>query len=341
MSFLEQFVVDPMRIQEILDRVMCNEADFKFFENKNTHRDNTPQKDRSQLTCTDIEEKRGTMCNLFISLLTVLCFNCHGLKDVIHLDMVKSSAAYIFTHSTESDQLAISYIQNEIGDVWENAKNNMKCTDASGLTKERMLAIYAYTAEYPEENPFYKQFNDAVRKFGTDEMTYENNFKYKSYHYLLDTALEKLRSKSPTETQRVYRGIRYLAEGTEGSQMRFGIFASSSLDENVALNFIDFSTKTNTIFKIRTQYGARIQNHSCFHSENEVLIPPYEVFIVGKITSETYGNYVSLMGVTKKGKQMSLKMGKDGKVVVVPDEGIANSAFCGLWILTALICISG
>ncbi|XP_048476760.1 GPI-linked NAD(P)(+)--arginine ADP-ribosyltransferase 1-like [Rhincodon typus] len=281
------------------------------------------------------------MCNLFLSLLTVLCFNCHGLEDVIHLDMVKSSAAYIFRRSTESDQLAISHVQNETGDVWKNAKNNMKCPVASGLTKEHMLAVYAYTAQYPRKKPFYRQFNDAVREYGADEMTYENNFKYKSYHYLLATALEELRSKSPTETKRVYRGIKHLAEGTEGSQMRFGIFASSSLDENVARKFINPSTKTNTIFNIRTQYGVRIQKYSCFPSEDEVLIPPYELFIVGKITSETYGNCVPLTGVTKEEKQMRLKIGKSGKLVVVPNEGIANSAFSGLWILTALICISG
>ncbi|XP_072424019.1 GPI-linked NAD(P)(+)--arginine ADP-ribosyltransferase 1-like [Chiloscyllium punctatum] len=258
--------------------------------------------------------------------------------------MVNSSAAYIFSWSSESDQLAISFIPKEarehgFEDVWTNAVKRMNCIVPSGLTKEHMVALYAYTADYPKHDPFYRRFNEAVRQYGTNEIIYDKRFVYKSYHYLLATALEKLTTHSPAEFEWVYRGIRKLAKGIEGSRMRFGSYTSSSLDEGVALDFIDNNTKWNTMFFISSRYGVQIEKYSCFSEEKEVLIPPYEVFQVGRITSRKYGNYVPLTGVDKQGIQVKLEIGDNGKLVVVPNEGTANSALGGLWILIAAACI--
>ncbi|GCC19522.1 hypothetical protein chiPu_0018405 [Chiloscyllium punctatum] len=101
------------------------------------------------------------MSYLFLSLLTTLWFHSQGLGNVIQLDMVNSSAAYIFSWNNESDQLAISRIPKEarehgFEDVWTNAVKRMNCIVPSGLTKELMVALYAYTADYPKHNPFYR-----------------------------------------------------------------------------------------------------------------------------------------------------------------------------------------
>lgn len=63
---------------------------------------------------------------------------------------------------------------------------------------------------------------------------------------------------------------------TDGTQQkdkgRLGSFASSSLKSD--------QTKygTETCFKIETCYGAKILEYSAHPDEEEVLIPPYEVF---------------------------------------------------------------
>ncbi|GCB80418.1 hypothetical protein scyTo_0016195 [Scyliorhinus torazame] len=283
----------------------------------------------------------------------LLCFTYEELSvasvsemnNVIHLGMMESSAAYIFIQSDESDKIAIENIKhnrenNTFADIWRNAEEKMNCTIPRGLRKEYMLAVYAYTAQYPVGNPFNKIFNEEVRKYGATDEIYAKKFKFKSFQYLLTVALQKLKDDSTKSAVMSYRGIRIEAEGAEGSEMRFGSFTSSSFSKDVALRFINKTTKSNTLFEIRTLYGANITQCSRFPGQKEVLIPPYEMFRVGKSSSGKYGKSISLMGQRKQGIRVKLEMGKDGEVIVVPCKGSDISASRSLWILAALISIT-
>ncbi|XP_067837249.1 ecto-ADP-ribosyltransferase 5-like [Heptranchias perlo] len=299
------------------------------------------------------------MHSFVLTLLIVLCSNCQdnravsvsgkNEKNVIHLDMAPNSAAYIFTQSPESDEIAINYIQAErnrsqkFDEVWKIAEKHMKCKVPSGLKREHMLAVYAYTLQDPKGNGFHSMFNEAVRRYGATDSIYDKSFNFKSFHYLLSTALQKLRVVSGNTTYHTYRGISKLVKSIKGATVRFGYFASSSLDEQVALGFIDKSKNINTIFEITTDYGTPIYNCSSEPHENEILILPYEVFRVGRISQMEHGTKIELTGDGLQGTNVKVEMGEDGKLVLVRSGvrgGARISALGGLWILAALVSIS-
>ncbi|XP_067837213.1 erythroblast NAD(P)(+)--arginine ADP-ribosyltransferase-like [Heptranchias perlo] len=295
------------------------------------------------------------MRSLVLTLLIALCSNYQDIlavsvsekneKNVIDLDMAPNSAAYIFTQSPESDEIAINYIQKErengtFDEVWKIAESNMKCKVPSGLKREHMLAVYAYTLEKPKGNVFYKMFNEAVRRYGATDSIYAKNFNFKSFHYLLSTALQKLRVDSGNKSHHTFRGIKKQAEAEEGATVRFGYFASSSLDEQVALSFFDKNINTNTMFEISTGYGTPIQECSSVPGETEILILPYEMFRVGMISPMEHGTKIELTGDGLQGTNVKVEKGEGGKLVVVRSAGAIISALGGFWILAALVSIS-
>ena len=60
--------------------------------------------------------------------------------------------------------------------------------------------------------------------------------------------------------------------------MRFGTFASTSLDPNIATEFGNTSC-----FEVWTCHGAKVSKYAERYAENEVLIPPYEEFDITKV----------------------------------------------------------
>ncbi|XP_067835704.1 erythroblast NAD(P)(+)--arginine ADP-ribosyltransferase-like [Heptranchias perlo] len=264
-------------------------------------------------------------------------------KNVIHLDMAPNSAAYIFTQSPEADEIAINYMEEErkknqtFNDVWQFADREMKCKIPSELRREHMLAVYAYTVETPR---FYSMFNEAVRRYGVNDAIYAERFNFKSFHYLLSTALQKLRVDSGSKSYPTFRGFNMQTDTNVGAEIRFGYYASSSLDEEVALIFINMTEKTNTMLEITTQYGVPIQECSNQPDEKEILIPPYEKFQVRKIVSREYGTKIQLTEDGLKGTNVKVEKDKDGKMVVLRSGDARISALGGLWILAALVSIS-
>ncbi|XP_060709445.1 erythroblast NAD(P)(+)--arginine ADP-ribosyltransferase-like [Hemiscyllium ocellatum] len=198
----------------------------------------------------------------------------------INLDMAKNSAAYIFTQEETTDQAAIDYIRKEWQDqrdflqVWELANRSLghNCIIPPGLRREHLIAINAYT----QESSLYKEFNAATRKYGASDAIYQTKFHFKSFHYLLSVALAKFQQK-----QRItFRGVRILFNATKGEEVRLGQFSSTSLMRSIAISFMNRLSDANTLFEIRTKLGVFISEFSTMKSEEEVLIPPTEVFEV-------------------------------------------------------------
>lgn len=149
------------------------------------------------------------------------------------------------------------------------------------LNKEQNMAIYAYTLEKPQ---LYAEFNDAVR---AQRNQYQSTFQYHSLHFFLTEALKALNARKPKK-ERCLTGFRRVNKkfnlGVLGKEIRFGAFTSSSM--------VDFSSNEKfgyeTCFKIYTCLGADISLYSRFgESEAEVLIPPYEIFKITKITKRS------------------------------------------------------
>uniref|UniRef100_UPI00398E61DD NAD(P)(+)--arginine ADP-ribosyltransferase 2-like n=1 Tax=Pristiophorus japonicus TaxID=55135 RepID=UPI00398E61DD len=140
-----------------------------------------------------------------------------------------------------------------------------------GLRREHVVAIRAYT----KSSLSYCEFNAATRQYGANDAIYQEKFHFKSFHYLLSVALDKFKKKRLT----TYRGSQELFIPAKEHYFRFGQFASSSLQDIEAKEFMK-KFNENTLFKIVTKLGVRISQFSHLPAEHEVLIPPIEVFKV-------------------------------------------------------------
>ncbi|XP_067330682.1 ecto-ADP-ribosyltransferase 5-like [Channa argus] len=143
------------------------------------------------------------------------------------------------------------------------------------LTNDHLQAICVYTSN---NEGFYKTFNEAVR---SSRSTYNTSFPHHALHFWLTTAVQILSKKKCITT---YRRTDLDFTGRVNQKIRFGFFASSSYSKTLT----QFGKKS--CFKIRTCFGAYLKKYPYLgDKEQEVLIPPYEVF---KITGIKKGRDV-------------------------------------------------
>ncbi|KAM4908187.1 NAD(P)(+)--arginine ADP-ribosyltransferase 2-like [Sylvia borin] len=217
---------------------------------------------------------------------------------VVPLDMAKNSFDDQYLEC--SDKLSEILLELQVSDFckkdeffrnWKTATAQWKKLGSisSPLTPDQAIALMAYTMK---ELNLYKQFNDAVREAGSSSWKYHNKFHFKSLHFLLTSALQTLRQ--PNSCKKVFRGVsRYQYKVNKDDKVRFGQFASTSLNQTVAQRF-----GNDTMFQVTTCHGADIQKFSMYQEEQEVLIPPFETF---KVT-----------GVTKEGNTMHIELQSTG-----------------------------
>lgn len=172
--------------------------------------------------------------------------------------------------------------EKKFKEAWKKAekcaRRNLKLKeDEDGLlTKEHFQAICAYTSGYLG---FYDQFNTAVR---TERAEYGTTFPFHSLHFWLTSAIQILnRSK---KCFKCYRRSKTKFTGKLNQMVRFGSFTSSSKSSQLK-QFGD-----QTCFEIQTCYGAYLKKYPHLKDkEEEVLIPPYEMFRISKKGTKTFG----------------------------------------------------
>ncbi|KAF1570630.1 UNVERIFIED_CONTAM: Erythroblast NAD(P)(+)--arginine ADP-ribosyltransferase, partial [Eudyptes pachyrhynchus] len=148
------------------------------------------------------------------------------------------------------------------------------------LRPEQEIALLAYTWDGFRSGPLHEPFNKAVREAGRSLREYLDTFHFKALHFLLTKALHALHDAQPRCCYCVYRGIKGIRFTAQpGQSMRFGYFASSSFVKKNADGF-----GQDTIFSVETCYGVPIRDFSFFPDEEEVLIPPFEIFEVTNVT---------------------------------------------------------
>ncbi|XP_068920861.1 ecto-ADP-ribosyltransferase 5-like [Petaurus breviceps papuanus] len=167
-------------------------------------------------------------------------------------------------------------MNSKFSEVWEKAEGKWENMTTNKNEKDRLFEIDV-TAYTMEESKIYPTFNEAVKKCCKSMEAYMNNFHFKALHFYLTRAIQILR-RSCTN---VYRGITLRHHPNRTREMRFGQFASSSLEEDTARKLTNAS---GTLYNVYTCEGANITHLSVYSNETEVLIPPYEVFSVSRFS---------------------------------------------------------
>ncbi|XP_039390248.1 NAD(P)(+)--arginine ADP-ribosyltransferase 2-like [Mauremys reevesii] len=141
------------------------------------------------------------------------------------------------------------------------------------------VAVVAYTLNNP---PLYRDFNAATRTGWMGPSAYAR-YPFKALHFLLTQAPKEIWGRKPT-CATVYRGTNEKFDVKD--LFRFGQFTSTSTSSKKAGNF-----GHRTFFVLVSCTGYGVQGLSYFPYEQEVLVPPSEMFrvtrIQGTLTSET------------------------------------------------------
>ncbi|XP_061447743.1 erythroblast NAD(P)(+)--arginine ADP-ribosyltransferase-like [Rhineura floridana] len=188
-----------------------------------------------------------------------------------------------------------SLIQRELNtseiysEAWETALFNWQANQSwlypRNMEELSEVAIWAYTLEHP---PLYREFSAATHTAGKGPKEYED-YPFKSLHFLLTHATMSFR---PTDLKcvEVYRGVS--VEFSVNGLFRFGQFTSTS--ENLAQ---DEKFEMVTFFKLFTCKGIEISEMSLYQEEEEVLVPPYEMFKVTLAEDTSNGKTVQAKSV--------------------------------------------
>ncbi|XP_054020887.1 GPI-linked NAD(P)(+)--arginine ADP-ribosyltransferase 1 [Dryobates pubescens] len=160
------------------------------------------------------------------------------------------------------------------------------------LSPQQEVALLVYT----RHSDLYRAFNRNVSQAGSSLRFYLESFHFKVLHFLLSQALATLRATPGAEAcLSVYRGVEGIRFTTQpGRSIRFGHFTSTSLSREKALTF-----GQDTLFSLETCYGVLISDYSIYPGEEEVLIPPFESFVVISVTQ--HGDQAEIQLVSQAG----------------------------------------
>lgn len=169
---------------------------------------------------------------------------------------------------------------------WLEARETIEANlGRSGLTKDEIFAVICYTLEKP---PVYRHFNGDTRKGYTGD-----GMDFPILSYLLREACRKILAATPKEnrTRIVYRGVTVKFAAEPGQIVRFGSYTSTTGNISVAEDFQKNSTGSQ--FVIVTKIGASIKMLSAYPEEDEVLLPPYEVYKVHRVEEAPSRIYIT------------------------------------------------
>ncbi|XP_074486042.1 erythroblast NAD(P)(+)--arginine ADP-ribosyltransferase [Sebastes fasciatus] len=141
-----------------------------------------------------------------------------------------------------------------------------------GGTKEHTDALLAYA---DGEAEFTETFDKAVKTMGGNVSTYENDFHFKSLHFLLMDSMSLPNPKEKCKTVHVLTD-KYTAE--KGSKVRFGKFTKAHSSYSAVQDMTDWEAQV--IFNITSCFFVNLGDNICSEEKDMVLLSPAEVFTV-------------------------------------------------------------
>ncbi|KAL2102581.1 hypothetical protein ACEWY4_001749 [Coilia grayii] len=205
---------------------------------------------------------------LLIITLTVLVVHVQSVD--LELDMAENSVDDQFVDCEEEKMLGPTLDtypgHDEFAESCKNQHDVNGCTALKLFTSDKMY----------KGKKLHKAFKQASR---SGKETYiSKTYEWYSLYYYLKRAVQNVKN-TQAGCKQTYRGTySKFDKNVKGKEIRLGSFTSSSLVPAVAMRF-----GQDSCFEIQTCYGALISQYSVFPKQEEVLIPPYEVFKVTEV----------------------------------------------------------
>ncbi|XP_070684255.1 ecto-ADP-ribosyltransferase 4 [Pempheris klunzingeri] len=160
--------------------------------------------------------------------------------------------------------------------AWSTSTHGCSPVIPGGI-KEHTTALLAY---FNGDVDFIKPFNKDVERLGVNVSTYEEDFHFKSLHFLLMDSLRLLNPKT-CSTLYVLSEESYTAK--KGSKVRFGSFTTvySSYKKVKKMEDLD----GQVILNITSCFFATLRD--CTEYKDVVLLSPTEVFTVDEVNKKS------------------------------------------------------
>lgn len=157
---------------------------------------------------------------------------------------------------------------------------NISCSKLiPGGTKEHTDALLAYA---DGDKDFTKRFDEAVNTKGGNVSTYENDFHFKFFHFLL---MDSMSLPNPKEKCKIVYFLTDKYTAQKGSKVRFGKFTKVHSSYSAAQEMPDWDGQV--IFNITSCFFVNLGDDICSDDHGMVLLSPAEVFTVEAVNATT------------------------------------------------------
>ncbi len=176
----------------------------------------------------------------------------------------------------------------EFQDAWQSVQCSKQIP---GGIKVHTAALSAYVSG--DDSGLRQALNLAVETMGVNVSTYQNNFHFKSLHFLLMDSITLL---NPKECKTVYL-LREVYTAVKGSEVRLGQFAFGhfSFEELEEMQDLD----DQVVFNITSCFFANLKENGC-STEDTAVLSPAEVFTVEEVKNKTDSNEASYTEIRLK-----------------------------------------
>ncbi|KAF5889516.1 T-cell ecto-ADP-ribosyltransferase 2-like, partial [Clarias magur] len=164
----------------------------------------------------------------------------------------------------------------EFKDVWNKSSGGCR-KNIRGGTSDHISALQTYANS---ETKFRKTFNDLVYSKGSNNVTYSEEFPFKSLQFLLTDSLRLLNRSNLCKT--VFYGTSNVYKADMGTEVRFGKFTKANTKPSTAIEVVDLEGR-GTVFNITSCSVVNVEENTCKSEHVQWLISPAEVFTVQKV----------------------------------------------------------
>lgn len=156
--------------------------------------------------------------------------------------------------------------------AWSNAEQKAREPAHDYMEKHHSIAIYMYTNSILQP---VKQVLKAAETTGKLKETFDS----RSLYFYLSEAIQILKHSQVTCLTTNYRTETLLNQNISNKLIRFSNFILASSGR--------YFTRNASCFEVHTCFGADVTHYSALKRNSQVLIPPYEVFKVTDIETDS------------------------------------------------------